>query len=400
MPVERRERKPNMALGRLVDQSGMSTASLSHRVNALAKAAGVNRAYSHTSVANWVRRGMKPRAPAPRFLAAALGERLVRHVSLEEIGMQEVIHADPEIGLDFPRNPDDALQNAAKYWSTVNRRTLLGVGPSFAISVYTTPVNRWLVKPADPSADQSAPDGNATTPVGRLRREAGRVGAADLEELWTAAEEARRWDSKFGGGNWRSSSVVDCLKHRAAPLLRGTHTEEVSRELFTVTAELARVAARSAFDAGDHHSAQRHFVQALRLARASGDVQCGAYVLATVSLQTMLRGYTSEAVDMAEGAYERSKHEAAPRVLAFVKLAEARAHGKAGDARSAAAALTMSKNLLDRIGPDTRDPAWLRYLTHARISTDAAEIYRDLANPAAALRWNRQADAPSASARP
>ncbi|WP_328946901.1 hypothetical protein OG259_40940 [Streptomyces sp. NBC_00250] len=96
---------------------------------------------------------------------------------------------------------------------------------------------------------------------------------------------------------------------------------------------------------------------------------------------------------MAEGTYERAKTVAAPRVLAFAKLAEARAHGRTGDAKAAGAALALSENLLG-VRPDA-DPEWLAYFTHARQSADATEIHRDLGQPHAAFAfaWNAQADA-------
>ncbi|MFB7836050.1 sporulation protein [Streptomyces sp. NPDC056056] len=371
--LHRRPKKPNQDLAKLLTESGMSRKSLAQRVNELTNG---RTAYTHTSVGNWIA-GMVPRDPTPALVAAVLEERLGRRVTVADIGMGEVQRPRKDIGLDFLRNPDDALRLAAEYWSTVDRRTLLTAGP-FAITAYGSPVSRWLATPADPAVPRFGGQ---------------RVGRTDLDELWAAAEEARQWDSKFGGGNWHASSVVECLKQRAAPMLLGTYTESIGSELFTVTAELARVAAWSAFDMGHHDVAQRHFVQALRLARSSGNLQTGCYVLATMSLQAFLRGYITEAIDMAEGAYERAKHAAAPRVLAFAKLAAARAYGRAGDERAATAALTASENLIDSIRPGTPDPEWIGYLTHARISADAAEIFRDLENSAAALRWNQQADA-------
>ncbi|MFG3055443.1 hypothetical protein ACGFZP_31480 [Kitasatospora sp. NPDC048239] len=58
--------------------------------------------------------------------------------------------------------------------------------------------------------------------------------------------------------DWRSSSVSQCLTHQAIPLLEGTYTDEIGRELFSATAELARVVAWSAFDSGQHAVAQQH----------------------------------------------------------------------------------------------------------------------------------------------
>lgn len=42
-----------------------------------------------------------------------------------------------------------------------------------------------------------------------------------------------------------------------------------------------------------------------------------------MALRASLRGCPDEAVDMAQGAYDRARHQAAPRVLAFARLIEA-----------------------------------------------------------------------------
>ncbi|MGW0583240.1 sporulation protein, partial [Streptomyces sp. NPDC002920] len=374
----RRPRPPNADLARLIEASGASHKSLALRVNQLARAAGTGTDYSHTSVANWCRRGMTPKWPVPRLLAQAIGERLGRPVTLDEIGMGEAETTDASVGLDFPRDPADAVRVATMFWSSVNRRDFLA-GTGFAASAFTTPVTRWLVAPADENPD---------------RRGGQQVGRADLDELREAADDARRWDSKYGGGNWKASSVTDCLDHRAAPLLQGSFSEQIGRELFSVTAELSRLAGWTAFDVGQHDAAQRHFIQALSLARAGGDVQLGCYVLTTMAMQSLMRGFASEAIDMAQGAFNRAKGQAAPRVLAFTKLIEARAHARANDPRAACRALAASENLLDQSKADRGDePAWIDFYAHSRLSADAAEVFRDLKNPKAALAWNKQAAA-------
>ncbi|MER5890603.1 sporulation protein [Streptomyces sp. NPDC001941] len=376
--TNRRKRPPNANLEGLIETSGASHKSLALRVNQLAQQTGLATDYSHTSVANWTRRGMIPKWPVPALLARAIGERLGRPVSLPEIGMGEAQTPDADVGLDFPRDRGDAVEVATSFWSFVNRRDFL-TGSGFAVSAFTTPVTRWLVTPADAAATMSG---------GK------QVGRADLEELRDAADEARRWDSKYGGGSWKANSVTTCLQERAAPLLRGTFTDAVGRDLFSVTAELSRLAGWTAFDVGQHDVAQRHFIQALRLARAGGDIQLGCYVLTTMAMQSLLRGFASEAVDMAQGAFERSKDQAAPRVLAFTKLIEARAHARESDPRAASRALAASENLLGRADATSGyEPAWIDFYHHARLSADAAEVFRDLKNPKAALAWNQQAAA-------
>ncbi|WP_406465084.1 sporulation protein [Streptomyces sp. NBC_01622] len=376
----RRTRPPNADLARLIDASGASHKSLALRVNQLAHAAGIETDYSHTSVANWCRRGMTPKWPVPKLLSQAIGERLGRPVALGEIGMGEAETIDASVGLDFPRDPADAVRVATMFWSSVNRRDFLTqAGSGFAASAFTTPVTRWLVTPADETADH---------------RGGPQVGRSDLAELREAADDARRWDSKYGGGNWKANSVTDCLDHRAAPLLQGSFSDEIGRELFSVTAELSRLAGWTAFDVGQHDAAQRHFIQALRLARAGGDVQLGCYVLTTMAMQSLMRGFASEAVDMAEGAFERARGRAVPRVLAFTKLIEARAHARENNPRAASRSLKASEDLLDHAKDGNGDePAWIDFYHHARLSADAAEVFRDLKNPKAALVWNKQAAA-------
>ncbi len=371
-------KQPNTKLANFLATYNISRKALAHLVNQIGEAEGHRTAYTHSSVGNWLA-GMRPKDPAPRFIAAALAGRVGRPVDADEIGMGEPRAAGARLGWDFPRDRTDAIRGVLDYWSssTVNRRSFLS-GGSFTAAAYTTPVTRWIVAPSDRTAEHTA--------GGR------RVGRADLADLWEAADQARLWDSKFGGGDWRSSSVSQCLTHQAIPLLEGTYTEETGRELFSATAELARVVAWSAFDSGQHAVAQQHFIQALRLAKAGADIEMGAYVMATMALQSMLQGHPDQAVDMAQGAYERAKGHAAPRVLAFAKLAEARAHGRLGDVASAAATLGRSEDLLGQIRPGSRDPQWLDYFTEARIAADATEVFRDLGKPAAALQWNQRAE--------
>lgn len=380
MSATRQHRGPNPDLQRLLATSGRSRKALARRVNELAAQRGQPRAYTHTSVGNWVDRGMIPDPPIPELIALALGERLGRRVSLTEIAMAALPGDPAAMGLDFPRDPADAVRGAATFWSTVHRRDFMG--SAFAVAAYTAPVTRWLARPAAPLAGHRG---------GRL------VGRADLDELWQAADDARSWDSKYGGGSWKSSSVATCLREQAAPLLTGSYPEAIGRELYCVTAELSRIVAWSALDMGQHDAAQRYFVQALALARAAGDAEVGCHVLSTMALQALLRGYPDEAIDMAQGAYDRARHTASPRVLAFAKMVEARAHGRAADARAASAALSRAETHLGRTRPDP-DPEWISYMTHTRLASDAVEVWRDLRNPKAALTWNKYAAAmPSGS---
>ncbi|WP_405525153.1 hypothetical protein [Streptomyces canus] len=146
------------------------------RINLLAERSGIAFSYTHTSVANWTRRGMVPRPPVPAFIAQALAERLGRPLDPAEIGMPEIRENPEAVGLD--RDAHEAVHSATRFWSTMRRRIF--VTAPFAIGAYSTPVTRWLAVPADPDAAHP----------GRRR-----VGRQDLDALWVAAANAQRSDS-------------------------------------------------------------------------------------------------------------------------------------------------------------------------------------------------------------
>lgn len=173
------------------------------------------------------------------------------------------------------------------------------------MSAYATPASRWLITPADSSVARDVnPSEGSGAPL--------KVGHSDVQKLREAAEDARRWDSKYGGGDWRSSMVPECLRVEAAPLLLGAYSDEVGRALFGASAELTRLAGWMAFDTGQQEAAQRYYIQALRLARAAADVPLGGYVLASMSLQATYRGFGDEGVDLAQAALERNRGSPPP----------------------------------------------------------------------------------------
>ncbi|MFJ4853142.1 sporulation protein [Streptomyces sp. NPDC088730] len=325
---------------------------------------------------------------------------------------------------------------------------------SFSVSAYATPASRWLISPADPSVArasaaaeaavlgtqgargavgaQAAPGAPPGVPGQRLLSgtplvpgRAGappvhghgappvpghsvsipvqpgpdsahgvsplRVGHSDVSKLREAAQDARRWDSKYGGGDWRSSMVPECLRVDAAPLLLGSYSDEVGRALFGAAAELTRLAGWMAFDTGQQEAAQRYYIQALRLARAAADVPLGGYVLASMSLQATYRGFADEGVDLAQAAVERNRGLATARTMSFFRLVEARAHAKASDAPAAGAALKAAEGWLERSRDGDADPSWLGFYSYDRFAADAAECHLDLKAPRQVRRFTEQA---------
>ncbi|WP_327245209.1 sporulation protein [Streptomyces sp. NBC_01320] len=422
--MSREQRGPNEKLGTVLALAGISNAGLARRVNDLGAQRGLTLRYDKTSVARWVSKGMVPQGAAPHLIAAAIGAKLGRPVPLHEIGLADADPA-PEVGLAFPRDVAEAVRSATELYrlDLAGRRAGSGgiwqsLAGSFSVSAYATPASRWLITPADPSVarDSSAAEAailgtqgahGAPPPPGAPGGAPGipvqpgpdsmndisplRVGHSDVTKLREAAQDARRWDSKYGGGDWRSSMVPECLRVDAAPLLLGSYSDEVGRALFGAAAELTRLAGWMAFDTGQQEAAQRYYIQALRLARAAADVPLGGYVLASMSLQATYRGFADEGVDLAQAAVERNRGLATARTMSFFRLVEARAHAKAGDAPAAGAALKAAESWLERSRDGDADPSWLGFYSYDRFAADAAECYRDLKAPRQVRRFTEQA---------
>ncbi|MFE2559840.1 MFS transporter [Streptomyces sp. NBC_00090] len=396
--MSREQRGPNEKLGTVLALAGISNAGLARRVNDLGAQRGLTLRYDKTSVARWVSKGMVPQGAAPHLIAAAIGQKLGRPVPLHEIGLADADPA-PEVGLAFPRDVGEAVRSATDLYrlDLAGRRAGGGgiwqsLAGSFAVSAYATPASRWLITPADPSVEREAPrPGEGVGAAVAAAAEHARVGHSDVAKLREAAEDARRWDSKYGGGDWRSSMVPECLRVDAAPLLLGSYSDEVGRALFGATAELTRLAGWMAFDTGQQEAAQRYYIQALRLARAAADVPLGGYVLASMSLQATYRGFADEGVDLAQAALERNRGLATARTMSFFRLVEARAHAKAGDGVAAAAALKAAEGWLERSRAGDADPTWLGFYSYDRFCADAAECYRDLKAPREVRRFTEQA---------
>lgn len=402
--MSREPRGPNEKLGTVLALAGISNAGLARRVNDLGAQRGLTLRYDKTSVARWVSKGMVPQGAAPHLIAAAIGSKLGRPVPLHEIGLADADPA-PEVGLAFPRDIGQAVRSATELYrlDLAGRRGGVGIwqslAGSFAVSAYATPASRWLISPADTSVARGPEDAEEADGAAGAGGAGGsgadalplRVGHSDVTKLREAAEDARRWDSKYGGGDWRSSMVPECLRVDAAPLLLGSYSDEVGRSLFGATAELTRLAGWMAFDTGQQEAAQRYYIQALRLARAAADVPLGGYVLASMSLQATYRGFADEGVDLAQAALERNRGLATARTMSFFRLVEARAQAKSGDGPACGAALKSAEGWLERSRAGDPDPSWLDFYSHERFAADAAECYRDLRLPRQVRRFTEQA---------
>lgn len=135
-----------------------------------------------------------------------------------------------------------------------------------------------------------------------------------------------------------------------------------------------------AVDTGQPGLAQRYYIQALRLAQASGDRGYGGYVLAaSMSHLAAQLGNPREIAQLARAAQEGARGQVPPRAQAMFYAAEARGHALMGDLRQcqevAGRALAALEQAEDGSGDD---PEWIAHFDHAYLADELAHCYRDL----------------------
>ncbi|MFH9673452.1 transcriptional regulator [Streptomyces sp. NPDC017405] len=377
-------RQPNERLQALIQEAGCSNAGLARRVNMCGAEHGLDLRYDKTSVARWLR-GQQPRGRAPAIIAEALGRKLGRAVTIDEIGMANGKNLASGVGLQFSPTVLGAIEQVCELWrSDVGRRDFLS-GSSVAASALVEPSRDWLI---------SAPDA-------QVARQAGpRVGQSDVAAVRSMTQALVDLDHQYGSGHVRPV-LVHYLNSVVSGLLAGSYREAVGRELFGTVARLTELAGYMAVDTGQPGLAQRYYIQSLRLAQAAGDRGYGGYVLAaSMSHLAAQLGNPREIAQLARAAQEGARGHVPPRAEALFHAAEARGHALLGDARAAQAAGGRAVAAMERAdGAAGDDPVWIAHFDEAYLADELAHCHRDLGQPEQAARYAEQALAGHARSR-
>ncbi|AQU68077.1 transcriptional regulator [Streptomyces niveus] len=364
-------RQPNERLQTLIQEAGCSNAGLARRVNMVGNERGLDLRYDKTSVARWLR-GQQPRGRAPGIIAEALGRKLGRTVTIDELGMANGKNLASGIGLQFSPTVVGAIEQVCELWrSDVGRRDFLS-GSAVASSALVEPSRDWLITGADASV---------------ARNTGARVGDSDVAAVAAMTSALVELDHRFGSGHVRPV-VVHYLNSVVSGLLSGSYREAVGRRLFATVARLTELAGYMAVDTGQPGLAQRYYIQALRLAQAAGDRGYGGYVLAaSMSHLAAQLGNPREIAQLARAAQEGARGHVTPRAQAMFLAAEARGHALMGDANQCHAVAGRALTALEHADPEGGDdPVWIAHYDHAYLADELAHCYRDLGQPEAAAR--------------
>ncbi|OON72241.1 transcriptional regulator [Streptomyces tsukubensis] len=369
-------RQPNERLQALIQEAGCSNAGLARRVNMCGAEHGLDLRYDKTSVARWLR-GQQPRGRAPVIIAEALGRKLGRTVTIDEIGMANGKNLASGVGLQFSPTVLGAIEQVCELWrSDVGRRDFLS-GSSVAASALVEPSRDWLI---------SVPDGQVARSAGP------RVGMSDVAAVRAMTQSLVDLDHQYGSGHVRPV-LVHYLNSVVSGLLAGSYREGVGRELFGAVSRLTELAGYMAIDTGQPGLAQRYYIQALRLAQAAGDRAYGGYVLAaSMSHLAAQLGNPREISQLARAAQEGARGRATPRAQSMFHAAEARGHALLGDVRAAQESTGRARAEMERTDLATDDdPAWISHFDEAYLADELAHCHRDLGMAKEAARSAEQA---------
>lgn len=333
----------------------MSRAELADAVNAhLWRETGRRYALDDHAVGRWERGRVRwPNAPYRAALRAVLGMPSDAALGFRRPGTRsETTIARP---VWTPRvSASDAADAVA---ARIHRREAV-VAPALGGATLLAPLAGWL--------EPRAPDVSAS----RLRR----FSVAEVEALEHVAATFRTWRSVESGLG--RTAVLGQLADVGARLETATPGPLTDRA-FVVAAELARVSASMAFDAGQQRPAQDHYLLAARLASSGGDRVFGAVALAALARLQFDVGAADDGLAVVSLAQRGTRHMSSPRLRSMLATREAWGHAQAGDPHRFRAAVDSA---LETHGDAVEgDPSSLRSFDAAELHGTVGARYRDMA---------------------
>ncbi|MGC4815901.1 hypothetical protein [Micromonospora sp. DT63] len=343
---------------------GNAHAAFARQLNHAGRNEGTWR-YDAASVYWWLR-GRRPGDHVQAAMAETLARKLGRSVAVTELGFG----APDSIGICvYPASVDGAIDTAEQIWTRLARHLNQQASGVFDSGKALEAALGWRYDLSDEAVSRNG-----------LQQ----VTSTDVQSLYALADHFTDLDRRHGSGSPRTRAVMaDLLVRQVAPMLHGTYTDVVGRDLMRAAATLSGQLAFMSYDAGEHAMAQHHVTLGLRLAKAAGDRLYGAHLLANLATQAVFLGHAREAARLVEAAIDGAGRAPAA-VLARLHATAATAYGQSGERRACQLALTKAERALDRTGTD-HGPRWVAYFSPAHLAGAAVRCLGDLHLHAEAL---------------
>ncbi|MFF0234029.1 hypothetical protein [Micromonospora sp. NPDC005254] len=344
---------------------GNAHAAFARQLNHAGREQGAWR-YDAASVYWWLR-GRRPGEHVQQAMAETLARKLGRTVSASELGFGV---SDSTGTCVYPASVDAAIDAAEQIWITLTKHLNRQVDGTFDSGKALQAALGWRYDLPDKT-------------VSRHGRQ--QVTFTDVQSLYALADHFTDLDRRHGSGSPHTRAVMaDLLVRQVGPMLRGTYTDSVGRDLIRAAATLAGQLAFMSYDAGEHAMAQQHVTLGLRLAKAGNDRLYGAHLLANLATQAVFLGHAREASRLAEAAIDGAGRAPAT-VLARLHATAATAYGQAGEQRACQLSLAKAERALSRTDAEP-GPRWVGYFTPAHLAGAALRCLGDLHLYSQALR--------------
>lgn len=365
--------EPNFLLAALIEESGMSNAGLASRLNQR-----LDTRYDHTSVARWIRDHATPRGRGPQLICDILERQLGRAITLHDIGMDRP--TAPSTSGDL----DSVVTRTAAMWRQDARdQSFLDGAPPASGPAVIMSLFEWENPPGD-------------LDVSRAGRSM--IGTSDIAVLGAARQRYEEMYRRAGGIPVRPR-LTRFLGERVTPMLSASYSDVIGRRLYRAVGSLAALAGICAYDASRQALAQRYFLAALRMAKASSDRRFGGYVVALLANQAMSQAEYRLVIQYCETALRAAHGDLTPALTSDLCTMQARAYARLGDRLQCHAQMARSESMAGRIRL-SEEPSETSYVQPGLVETQHAEALRRLGDLPAAEDYATEAVRTAGSAHP
>ncbi|SDC20541.1 helix-turn-helix domain-containing protein [Actinokineospora iranica] len=203
----------------------------------------------------------------------------------------------------------------------------------------------------------------------------GRIGHADVSNLETTVQFFRAQDDQFGGGAVKSA-VVGHLEW-ATGMLESPAADDVRNRLRIALADMHSLAGWVSFDLGAHEQANRHFANALVLAKESKEHALASKVLFQMGRVYLHQKEPENALKIFQLGQMSAQDANSHRAVALNLAVSAWAHAEMGNAEQTKSLLAHASGELSRDnGQDI--PTWLNFMGVAEIEGISGMAYTAL----------------------
>jgi transcriptional regulator with XRE-family HTH domain len=243
--------------------------------------------------------------------------------------------------------------------AAVDHQELLGAVASIAVGAIPADVHRWLPDPAAIVVPTT-------------------VTADDVATVRAVTAFHRRLDAAAGGGT--------CLQSARGYVTWATHllaaariSDAVGADLRAALADLHNLVGWVAHDLDQHHTARRHLVQSLVLARQTDALPLLANTLYRLGRVSLHQNQPGEALHLFGLGQLAAQQARCPASAAILHANTAWAYAQLGADTQVVDSLARARAELDQADPDTA-PAWTRFaLAEADVHGISAVVYTALA---------------------